>query len=251
MKMDGMVFIDDAVFKRGSSSYKNEMPISEIRLSPYWIDIYPVTNQRFARFIEIGGYQRQEYWTDEGWAFIKNMPVKLPLYWHDPLWNQPAQPVTGVSWWEAMAFAKFECKTLPTEAQWEYAAGLGIDLYPWGDSPPTPELANYARGCEPADVRRRSTRVDQHPRAVSRAGCHDMAGNLHEWCIDNSTPNYAWDFYCVDPVRLENEELPHIVRGGSGLHDEDCLRCTSRDYYSPEIRDNIVGIRCVINESRP
>lgn len=248
--MDGMVFIDAATFARGSHTYKNEMPVLDVVLSPYWIDIYPITNQRYAKFIAADGYRRKEYWSENGWAFIQTLPTKLPLYWHDPLWNQPTQPVTGVSWWEAMAFSAFEGKSLPTEAQWEYAASSGIDLYPWGDAPPSVGLANFAPGCEPADLRRCSTPVDKHPDAVSRLGCYDMAGNLNEWCIDNSSSDYAWDFYRINPVKLESEELPHIVRGGSGLHDEDCLRCSSRDYYAPCIRDNIVGIRCVINGVR-
>jgi len=246
--MNNMKYIAGAVFLRGSTAYKNEMPVSKVRLSSYWIDIYPVTNSRYQRFIDVKGYEKPEYWTEKGWLFVQQLPEKFPLYWNSPRWNQPEQPVTGVSWWEAMAFAQFEGKQLPTEAQWEYAAGQGVDLYPWGSDAPTDELANFAPGCEPADLHRCSTWVDQHPRAVSRSGCHDMAGNLNEWCLDNSTPDYSWDFLGVNPVRLESEILPHIVRGGSGLHDEDCLRCTSRDYYSPEMRDNIVGIRCVVNE---
>ncbi len=188
--MNNMKYINSAVFLRGSSTYKNEMPISKVWLSSYWIDIYPVTNIRYARFIEASGYERSEYWTDKGWSFIQSIPEGLPLYWHDPHWNQPEQPVTGISWWEAMAFARFEGKTLPTEAQWEYAAGQGVDLYPWGSETPTHKFANFASGCEPADLHRSSTRVDQHPCAASRAGCHDMAGNLNEWCVDNSTPDY-------------------------------------------------------------
>lgn len=223
------------------------MPVVEIKLSPYWVDKYPVTNARFSEFISSGGYHCEELWTGPGWDFIRSKEITEPLYWNDDAWNQRDQPVTGVSWWEALAFARFEGKTLPTEAQWEYAAGKGEAIYPWGNSAPTAELANYAPGCEPSDLHRKSTVVTAHPRAISRTGCYDMAGNLSEWCIDNISPNYSWDFYRENPVFLNKEDLPHVVKGGSGLHDEDCLRCSSRDYYSPEIRDNIVGIRCVIN----
>jgi formylglycine-generating enzyme required for sulfatase activity len=72
-----------------------------------------------------------------------------------------------------------------------------------------------------------------------------MAGNLAEWCIDNHSTNFAWDSSGDNPVHLSDENLPHVVKGGSGLHDADCLRCSSRDYYSPSLRDNIVGMRCV------
>ena len=148
-----MIFVSEAKFLRGSSIYKNEAPVSTITLSSYWIDIYPVTNRRYEEFIDANGYGRSEYWTGTGWEFVQTLREKLPLYWNDSLWNQPDQPVTGVSWWEAMAFAKFEGKTLPTEAQWEYAAGMGVDLYPWGETLPNPDLANFAPGCEPANMR--------------------------------------------------------------------------------------------------
>jgi gamma-glutamyl hercynylcysteine S-oxide synthase len=247
--MKEMIYVGGVRFSRGSVLFKNEMPVTEVSLAPYWIDIYPVTNQRFAKFIEEHGYDRGDLWTELGWSFIQQRKIKEPLYWRDKAWNQPEQPVTGVSWWEALAFSKFEGKDLPTEAQWEYAAGCGQALYPWGDTDPDHELANYAPGCEPAELRRQSTSVFAHPRGISRVGCHDMAGNLNEWCIDNRSENYGWDFYKRNPVRLSCETDPHVVKGGSGLHDEDCLRCASRDYYSPALRDNIVGIRCVINPS--
>lgn len=111
--------------------------------------------------------------------------------------------------------------------------------------PPSEEMANYAPGCEPAELKRSSTKVNAYPQAASRVGCHDMAGNVNEWCIDNVSNNYNWDYYRINPVYLIQEGLPHIVKGGSGLHDEDNLRCASRDSYDPGLRDNIVGFRCV------
>ncbi|PCE28152.1 protein NirV [Paraburkholderia acidicola] len=246
--MTEMIFVENVRFLRGSKNFRNEAPVVEIELSPYWIDKYPVTNGRFSNFIQSGGYSTRELWTELGWSFIQSRGIQKPLYWEDAAWNQPDQPVTGVSWWEALAFAKSEEKTLPTEAQWEYAAGKGQVIYPWGDEIPSPELANYAPGCEPAELHRRSTVVYEHPKGISRIGCYDMAGNLNEWCIDNISQNYLWDFYKQNPVFLSDEDAPHVVKGGSGLHDEDCLRCASRDYYRPEIRDNIVGIRCVRNK---
>ncbi|WP_404383888.1 formylglycine-generating enzyme family protein [Caenispirillum salinarum] len=243
-----MIQVDACRFRMGSNEYKNEQPVRIVSLAAFSVDPYPVTNERFATFIAAGGYDTRDYWTEVGWSFIKGNDIRRPLYFDTPEFGQPRQPVTGVSWWEAMAFAAFEDKTLPTEAQWEYIAGRGEDRYPWGDAEPTAELANFAPGCEPAELDRRSTPVDAFPKAVSRVGCWDVAGNVGEWCIDNASRSYAWDFYGFNPVFLTAETDPHVVRGGSGLHDEDCLRCASRDYYRPELRDNIVGFRCVRNE---
>lgn len=242
-----MAKIDAVAYSMGSEKYRNERPVRIVNLSSYYIDLAPVTNLRYKRFVDCHGYEKREYWTDAGWNFILSKNIAFPLYWHDPSWNHPYQPVTGVSWWEALAFARFDGKTLPTEAQWEYMAGGGVNIYPWGDAEPNPSMANYAEGCEPRELKRRSTEVDRYIQSRSHCGCWDVAGNVSEWCLDNSSKNYDWDNSGRDPVYLTAEGDAHMVRGGSGLHDDEYLRTTSRDYYSPSLRDNIVGLRCVSN----
>lgn len=244
-----MVKIDPVVFSMGSQKYKNERPVRLVSLNTYYIDLFPVTNFRYKNFVDEQGYQQRKYWTGAGWDFIRSKGIKSPLYWNDEYWNRPNQPVTGVSWWEALAFARFDGKTLPTEAQWEYMAGGGVSPYPWGDEHPELSKANYAAGCEPSELRRRSTEVDHFVNARSHCGCWDAAGNVAEWCLDNQSSTYEWDLEKKDPVYMTVETDPHMVRGGSGLHDEEYLRTTSRDYYSPGLRDNIVGFRCVLNAS--
>jgi gamma-glutamyl hercynylcysteine S-oxide synthase len=156
--------------------------------------------------------------------------------------------VTGVSWWEARAYARFVNKELPTEAHWEYAArGTDERLYPWGDEPPTSDHATFAAGCEPDELRRRATPIYATCRGISPFGVRDMAGNLFEWCLDNASLHYAWDITRRNPLYWTDECDDHVARGGSGLHNEDYLRCAARDYYPPELRDNIFGIRLVDN----
>lgn len=249
MNDDTMIRLESIGFLPGSTLFKNEQPVRTVRLSPYLIDRFPVTNEDFVHFIDAGGYRDTSLWTPLGWNFVTLHNITHPNYWHDPNWNAPQMPVTGVSWWEALAYTRFVGKTLPTEAQWEFAAGQGQRLYPWGDEPPTEKHANFAPGCEPAELNRRATGVEELSHNVSASGCRDMAGNLGEWCLDNVSPDYSWDLTGHDPVYLTDEEDPHILRGGSGLHDEDCLRCASRDNYTPGLRDNIVGFRCVKNLS--
>jgi formylglycine-generating enzyme required for sulfatase activity len=87
--------------------------------------------------------------------------------------------------------------------------------------------------------------VFEHPGNISPFGCLDMVGNLAEWCRDNARPNYSNQPAGLDPVYLTSDSAARIVRGGSGLHDASYLRCTSRDYYVPELRDNMVGFRVV------
>jgi len=85
--------------------------------------------------------------------------IKLSPYLIDRL------PVTGVSWWEAMAFARFEGKSLPSGAQ----------------------HANFAPGCEPIELDCRATGVEELPFNTSASGCRDMAGNIGEWCLYNAS----------------------------------------------------------------
>lgn len=248
-----MIYVPGTVFRMGSDRFKNERPVRRVALSAFWIDKYPVTNAEFAQFVEDGGYQNPRYWTEAGWQFLQQKAIEAPLYWWDEKWNAPDMPVTGVCWWEAYAYARYVGKTLPSEAQWEYAAGLGERTYPWGEAAPTGRHAHYAEGCEPEELNRGGTAVDAYPDGVSGVGCWDMAGNLGEWCLDNMSRNYAWDFAQINPLYALDESRDHMVRGGSGLHSDDFLRCASRDFYPPQMRDNIVGIRCVqpaLGESR-
>lgn len=243
--VDNMIIIPSGSFSRGSLEFPDEGPVAQVFLDSFAIDRTPVTNHEFRKFMEAGGYEERSFWTVKGWAYIRSLSITTPNYWADPLWNQDEHPVTGVSWWEAMAYATFVSKTLPTEAQWEYACkGCDDRKYPWGNEEPTLEHANFAINCDPAELRRSSTAVDAYPQNRSYFGCLDMAGNLAEWCLDNAAPNYEYDHTRQNPVYIEDEANYHIVRGGCGLHNESYLRCTSRDSYPATLRDNLVGFRC-------
>lgn len=237
-----MQFVAAGTLRRGSSASPDEGPEELVPLSEFFIDRDPVTNAQFAEFIADGGYQKPTLWTPCGWSLVQELGLREPNYWRDPVWNSDAVPVTGVSWWEALAFARWGGKTLPTEAQWEYACkGPDAYVYPWGDEPPKPSMANYAPECEP-EVRAPTT-PDRYERNISPFGCRDLAGNFAEWCLDT----YAVGYRTVgpDPLHYTDERDDHVVRGGCGLHDEDYLRCSARDHYPPGVRDNLIGFRCV------
>ncbi|HXU65200.1 MAG TPA: SUMF1/EgtB/PvdO family nonheme iron enzyme [Polyangia bacterium] len=236
--------VEATSFARGSTYSPDEQPVTTVHLSAYRISRYPVLNRQFAQFLSAGGYDDPRWWTPLGWRQRTQHGWREPAYWHDPLWNHPRMPVTGVSWWEASAFAAWAGASLPSEAQWEYAAkGPGQRLYPWGDEPPTLQHALFAPDCCPPE--RRGAVVDAHPANVSWAGCFEMAGNVAEWCLDNSRPRYSETDAGTDPVFSTREDDYHVVRGGSGLHDQDYLRCTARESYPPALRDNVVGIRLI------
>ncbi|MGW5238403.1 formylglycine-generating enzyme family protein [Monashia sp. NPDC004114] len=239
-----MCLVPAGTLRQGSMHSPDEQPIREVYLDAFQIDRDPVSNRQFAEFIADGGYTTAPLWTPAGWEFVQANRITAPTYWEDPLWaTDPDVPVTGVSWWEALAFARWGDKTLPSEAQWEFACrGPAGRTYPWGEQLPTLDRANYAPDCEPTE--RRPTRPDAHPTNVSPCGCRDMVGNLAEWCLDNYAVGYVGR-PDRNPLHLVDEYQPHVVRGGSGLHDADYLRGSARDNYHPGLRDNLIGFRCL------
>src|SRR5215813_6036960 len=246
---DNMIMVPSGSFIRGTAVFPDEGPVSTVYMDSFAMDIFPVTNDQFALFIASGGYDNSTLWSGHGWEYIRRNAIRFPNYWHDPRWNQGDHPVTGICWWEAMAYASFAGKMLPTEAQWEYACrGTDGRTYPWGNDEPTLVHANYAPGCDPAELKRSSTAIDAYPRNKSYFGCSDMAGNLAEWCLDNASPDYSYDLTHHNPVYITREDDYHIARGGCGLHNETYLRCSSRDNYPATVRDNLIGFRCVVND---
>jgi iron(II)-dependent oxidoreductase len=115
-----MLLIPAGNFIQGSHEMEaqdNERPAHTVYLEDYWIDRHPVTYGEYRSFIESGGYQHPEYWTAEGWDWVKSNKIVQPLYS-----GKADQPVCGVSWYEADAYARFVGKRLPSEAEWEKAA---------------------------------------------------------------------------------------------------------------------------------
>lgn len=147
----------------------------------YWIDQYPVTNEKYRAFIEAGGYENQRYWSDEGWNW-KCRSTILGSFgeWKDKTLTKPDHPVVTVSYYEAEAYAKWAGKRLPTEQEWEKAArGEDGRQYPWGEEFDKTKCNHMYKGIFPAPV---TTPVTQYPQGISPYGCYDMAGNVWEWC---------------------------------------------------------------------
>ena len=116
-----MVKVEQGDFIMGSNEINaldNESPAHKVYLDTYWIDRFPVTCGQYYQFIEAGGYDQRQYWSDAGWQWLQNHPVSHPLYWSN-LEDWLNHPVCGINYYEAEAYAKFVNKRLPTEAEWE------------------------------------------------------------------------------------------------------------------------------------
>ena len=189
----------------------------------YWIDQYPVTNEKYCAFILADGYGNPAYWSEEGWKWRTRDNITCPKYWNDTQWNKADRPVVGVSYYEAEAYAKWAGKRLPTEREWEKAArGEDGREYPWGN-----EFDKKTCNSEEAGLSR-TTPITQYSSGVSPYGCYDMAGNVWEFCAD-------W----YD----ESKKDSRVLRGGSWDFGPEVLRVSYRLWSDADNRGNDLGFR--------
>ena len=215
---EGMVLVPKGSFLYGDDKRRETIQ------DDYWIDIYPVTNEKYGEFILGDGYENQAYWSQKGWKWRTENNINTSVYCNDPRLNQPDHPVVGVSYYEAEAYAKWAGKQLPTEQEWERAArGTDGREYPWGHGFDKTQCNSNKSGIDA------TTSVTKYPKGISPAGCFDMAGNMWEWCA-------SW----YDQSR----DRP-VIRGGSWFDDPVYLRASSRFWNFADYRLNLVGFRLV------
>jgi formylglycine-generating enzyme required for sulfatase activity len=191
---------------------------------PYKIDVYPVTNEQYKRFVDAGGYDDKTHWSANGWNWKTTASRSKPINFDDERYNKSDHPVVGVSYYEAEAYAKWAGKRLPTEEEWERAArGTDGRIYPWGNAFDEKKCNSASSGIGS------TTRVNRYHDGVSPAGCYDMAGNVWEWTSS-----------CYDNTRI-------VSRGGAwDLLDEEYFRCAYRQYHFPVVKRGslLFGFRC-------
>jgi formylglycine-generating enzyme required for sulfatase activity len=169
-----------------------ERPAHRVQMSPFWLAETPVTNRQYELFLT----QRDD--------------LEEPAFWRDRRYNQPEQPVVGVSWLEAKEYCRWLSKVsgkkieLPTEAQWELAArGAEGRSYPWGEDKPDERRAHFGKSWD----RDAPLPVGSLPEGRGPYGHQDLAGNVMEWCRD------AWDDQTYEKHRdlIADPEGPHAV----------------------------------------
>jgi iron(II)-dependent oxidoreductase len=217
--------------------FENETPRRAVYVDAFYMDIYEVTNAQYKKFMDATGHYP-------------------PLYWDDSLYNAPNQPVVGVFWYEAVAYAKWAGKRLPTEAEWEKAArgGLVGKKYPWGDSEPNGTQCNFAdRNTDfklsdksVDDGYEYSAPVGSYP--ANGYGLYDMAGNAWEWCTDRYDEEYYVNSPRWDQKGTDSESFL-VLRGGSWRHFAFILRAAHSFRHhklDPSWTWLTNGFRCVV-----
>jgi gamma-glutamyl hercynylcysteine S-oxide synthase len=235
--------------------YDNEHPRHEVGLGDFEIDRFPVTNGDYLRFMADGGYTRRELWSRDGWDWILTFGTEAPEYWfREASWLtrrygqvvpvDPRLPVTHVCFFEAEAYAHWAGKRLPTEFEWEVAAGWdprsgAARRFPWGDEPAGPEVANLDQRLFT------SAPVGAYPAGASPLGCEQMLGDVWEWTTSDFV---AYPGFQAFPYAEYSEPFfggPFkVLRGASWATRPRVARNTFRNWDSPIKRQIFAGFRC-------
>ena len=252
-----------------------EGPARRVRVSAFRIAATTVTNAQFTEFVRATAYITQAEEAGSSFVFylqvpqeqrsaIRQHPHGLPWWLEvsDASWQRPEgpgshvhdrmnHPVVHVSWDDAQAYCRWAGVSLPTEAQWEYAArgGLAAQRYPWGDAMPAQPPCNIWRGAFP-----NAPAPGWSPAAAPAGayepngfGLHNMAGNVWEWCADWFTPDYHRTTGAIDP-HYDEPTGRRSSRGGSFLcHDSYCnrYRVAARGSNTPQSSASNQGFRVV------
>ena len=300
----GMRWIEGGEFQMGSDRfYPEEAPARRVRVDGFWIDQTLVTNRQFAAFVRATGHKtlaetppdpRDYPGMDPEMARAGSLvfqptvgPVRLddPSQWwafrFGACWRRPLgkpgplalddHPVVHVAYEDALAYAEWAGKALPTEAEWEFAARGGTTSdYAWGDelAPGGAMLANYWQGEFPwrnqaLDGWERTSPVGAFP--PNGHGLHDMIGNVWEWtcdwyaaaaglaparpCCVPSNPRGGVAEESYDPLTPQVKIPRKVIKGGSHLCAESYCRRYRPAARHPQAIDSStghIGFRCVL-----
>lgn len=216
-----MALIPATEFRMGSDRGEpDERPAHPVKLKSFYMDIHEVTIAQYARFLEDTGSPQPDYW--------------------QPELDHSNDPVVGITWKEASAYAAWAGKRLPTEAEWECAARgkTGNNLYPWGQKADV-RFSNYSSfGIMP---------VMSFPK--NDYNLYDLGGNVWEWCADWYHNRYYETSKKASPLGPPTG-THKVLRGGAWYCTPQQVRSANRYYSLPEARSFNVGFRCVRSAGR-
>ncbi|MFZ6745802.1 formylglycine-generating enzyme family protein [Undibacterium sp. JH2W] len=284
----GMAWIPAGRFEMGDNKYPEEMPIQEVAVEGFWMDKTEVSNAEFAAFVKATGYVTvAERPVDEGLhpglpedmykpgAVVFVMPrdadVNGPAsqWWHyipGANWRHPGgpettieekdnYPVVAVVYEDALAYAKWKGHSLPTEAEWEWAARGGQPKA--GLDHEQPQNANTWQGLFPVQNSGDDGFVGLAPVACyapNGYGLHDMIGNVWEMTADRFTPDHASLRSPNQPAKRNEAAASHVIKGGSFLCAPNyCVRYRTgaRHEQEDDLAASHLGFRTILRAAPP
>jgi formylglycine-generating enzyme required for sulfatase activity len=233
--------LTDMVVIKGGESYRgsqegsrDEMPRHKVTTASFAIDVHPIANEQFVRFLEFMGGEKDGSNRDIirlRESRIKRRSGRLVIES-----GYAKHPVVGVTWYGAIAYAQWVGKRLPFETEWEVAAKAGYDnsMYPTGG-----EIEKFQANYFSSDT----TAVMSY--APNENGLYDIAGNVYEWCQDW----YDYNYYEVSSLEPDNPHGPlqgvyRVLRGGCWKSLKEDLRCSHRHRNNPGTVNRTYGFRC-------
>ncbi|GIW71902.1 MAG: hypothetical protein KatS3mg102_1444 [Planctomycetota bacterium] len=241
------VFLVGGAFRRGRQDrHKDQRPVREVRVSSFYLARYPVTHLEYARFLaalRTSGEPHLYCHPDEP-PDKDHTPGVDELWAREFVWKRGRPPrgleqcpVVLVDWFDAFAYAAWAGGRLPTEAEWEYAAGGRRGWpYPWGHTPPTAAHASFA------ERDRVPSPVGMRKEGASPEGIEELLGNVWEWCQDLYSPRYYAEGETEDPCN-ESHGVQRVCRGGSFRTPHEALHRAERGARDPLARALDVGFR--------
>ncbi|HEY2894524.1 MAG TPA: SUMF1/EgtB/PvdO family nonheme iron enzyme [Pirellulales bacterium] len=223
-----------------------------LHLDSYFLDRFPVTNAQYRHFVAAGGYENMAIWDREIWPavldFVDRSGHPGPRYWRDGKFSRGEgnQPVVGVSWYEAAAYARWVGKRLATDAEWVKAASWPVSIpghpllqrkYPWGESMDRSRANVWGSG--PG----RAVNVDEFAAGASVGGLQQLIGNVWEWTADA---------LAIDQSQLQPGDKTNLktLRGGAFdtyFHNQATCHFQSADWAMA--RKHNIGFRVAISLS--
>ncbi|MCE7948774.1 MAG: formylglycine-generating enzyme family protein [Chloroflexi bacterium CFX4] len=238
-----MVYVPAGKFMMGSDNGdSDERPVHEQFIAQsLWLDLTPVTNAAYAKFVADGGYRQRELWTAAGWAWREKGSVIAPQNYDG--FTAPNQPRVGISWYEVWAFAAWRGGRLPTEAEWEWAArGPENRVYPWGNS--------FVDDLEYV-IYHGNSGGKTHPvgegiriKGAAWCGALDMSGNVWEWVSSVYEP---YPYRADDGRETRDGTDSRGLRGGSWYYDRGDARAAFRSRPDPDFRGFNLGVRVAVS----
>lgn len=250
-------------------SYADQRPAHSVKLDACWMDVTPVTNEQFTAFVADSSYQTTAERRGSSavfdlqtktWQEVRGADWRHPRGPNDSLQGKQRYPVVHVSWFDAVAYAKWAGKRLPTEAEYEYAARAGINdrRYPWGQVaiPTGKPRANGWQGWFPDENLKLdgfggTSPVGSYP--PNRWGLVDIAGNVWCWCGDWYAEQGYGQSLPENPTGPDSGS-ERVLRGGSwqsSHNHEGNLLVAYRGHSRPDRTTNHIGFRCVRRPEKP